>query len=140
VTARPQIAVGAVVVYDGRLLLVRRAQPPAVGQWSVPGGRVEAGEHVHDAVAREVAEETGLTVEVGELAGWVERIDPEYHFVILDFFARVVGSTAEPRPGGDADRARWVPFGELPGIDLVAGLPEFLHHAGIPPSRFGLWP
>jgi mutator protein MutT len=132
----PEVAVGAVVVDGERILLVRRAQKPGLGQWSVPGGRVEPGERMHDALVREVAEETGLSVEVGDLAGWVERIDAAHHFVILDFFARVVGDGVEPRPGTDVDRAQWVPFAALDELDVVTGLREFLHRAGIPPSRF----
>jgi len=107
--ARPEVAVGAVVVDDGRLLLVRRGSGVAAGKWSLPGGRVEPGETLVEAVAREVREETGVPVTVGGFAGWAERIGDEpapYHFVILDFFATATGSR-EAVAGDDAIDARW---------------------------------
>ena len=127
--ATPQVAVGAIVVHDGALLLVRRGRAPAAGKWSVPGGRVEPGERLRDAVAREVREETGLAVHAGELAGWVERIDADHHFVILDFFASVAGATAVVA-GDDAADARWVPLHDIATFDLVDGLLEFLTDIG----------
>jgi 8-oxo-dGTP diphosphatase len=123
--------VGAVVVEDGALLMVRRAQPPAVGRWSVPGGRVEHGEMLTDALVREVREETGLAVVPGELAGWVERVGEGHHFVILDFFARVAPGSNEPVAGDDVDRAEWVPLDQLQNRAVVDGLVEFLHRAGL---------
>jgi 8-oxo-dGTP diphosphatase len=120
-----ELCVGAVVVADGRLLLVRRGRPPGLGQWSVPGGRVEAGERLADAVVRETAEETGIEVACGELLGWVERIDEQRHFVILDFACEVVRG-GDPVAGDDASEARWVPLGEVPGLSLVTGLLAFL--------------
>jgi 8-oxo-dGTP diphosphatase len=130
----PALAVGAIVVHEGRLLLVRRLRPPAAGTWTVPGGRVEPGETLTEAVAREVLEETGLTVEVGDLAGWVERAGEGYHFVILDFLARVAGDRVEPVPGDDAADARWVEPEVLSELPLVAGLADFLRDHGIWPS------
>ena len=86
----PEVAVGAIIVREGAVLLVRRGRGAEVGKWSIPGGRVEFGESLADAVAREVLEETGLQVTAGELAWWVERIGDEpfvHHYVIFDFFA-----------------------------------------------------
>ena len=128
---RPELAVGAIVVEAGSLLMVRRARAPGAGRWSVPGGRVEAGERVSDAVAREVSEETGVAVVPGELAGWVERIDGDHHFVILDFFASPRTSGSPPVAGDDAADARWVPTGEIAALDLVEGLLAFLEAVGI---------
>jgi 8-oxo-dGTP diphosphatase len=122
---RPEVCVGAVVVADGRLLLVRRAHEPGAGEWSVPGGRVEAGETLADAVVREVAEETGLDVVCGDLLGWVERIGDAHHFVILDFACELVGEGA-PVAGDDAAEAAWVPLPQVAGLPLVPGLLRFL--------------
>ena len=126
---RPTIAVAAIVFdADGRVLLVERGRPPGVGQWSVPGGKVEPGEALAAAVAREVAEETGVAVEVGPLVEVVERIGAEHHYVILDYLARAVGP-ATPRPGDDARAARFVAADELPGLPLTDGLAPVLAKA-----------
>ncbi len=128
--ARPELCVGAVVVAGGRILLVRRGRGPAQGEWSVPGGRVERGETLAEAVVRELAEETGVAGACGELIGWVERIDDAHHFVILDF-AVVPLDDGRLRAGDDAAEAAWVPLGELSELRLVAGLTEFLADHGI---------
>jgi 8-oxo-dGTP diphosphatase len=130
---RPELCVGAVLVHDGALLLVRRGHGPAAGVWSVPGGRVEHGETVAEAVVREVAEETGLECICGELLGWVEVMgeDPDaHHFVILDFVATVL-EHGEPVAGDDAVEVVWVPLDEVAERRLVDGLAEFLHDNGI---------
>ena len=122
---RPEVAVGAVVVDRGRLLLVRRGRGPAVGSWSVPGGRVEPGETLVRAVEREVAEETALEVTCGPFVGWVERIGPDHHYLIMDFLATPTGRT-DVVAGDDADAVAWVDLGRVPEVDLVDGLLEFL--------------
>lgn len=127
---RPEACVGAVVVHDGSLLLVRRGHGPAAGEWSVPGGRVEWGETLAEAVIREVEEETGLECVCGELVGWVERILDEHHFVILDFVATVL-EHGRPVAGDDAAEVRWVPLDDVIELRLVDGLAEFLHENGI---------
>jgi ADP-ribose pyrophosphatase YjhB (NUDIX family) len=123
---RPEVCVGAVVIDADRLLMVRRGHPPAFGEWSVPGGRVEAGETLAEAVVREVAEETGLEIVCGELVGWVERIGPGYPFVILDFPAPP-RDDRPPTAGTDAAEVEWVPLTELTDRPVVDGLVEFLH-------------
>ena len=123
----PQICVGAVVIEDGRLLLIRRGRGPAEGEWSVPGGRVESGELLAEAVVRELAEETGLEGVCGELIGWVERVGADYHFVILDFAVTLLDPEAEPTAGDDAREAAWVPLHDVADFQLVEGLAEFLH-------------
>ncbi|MGY6499621.1 MAG: NUDIX hydrolase [Acidimicrobiales bacterium] len=125
-----ELCVGAVAVVDDAVLLVRRGRGPAAGEWSVPGGRVEPGETVAEAVVREVGEETGLDVICGDLLGWVERIDDDHHFVILDFTATCL-DPVEPVAGDDAAEARWVPLGEVSELRLVDGLARFLAEHGI---------
>lgn len=124
------MCVGAVVRHQGHLLLIRRATDPGRGQWSLPGGRVEFGERLADAVVREVAEETGLEVRCGPLLGWVERLGPTHHFVIADFTATPVAST-ELSAGTDAAAAAWVPDASVRTLDLVDGLDTFLAGHGI---------
>jgi 8-oxo-dGTP diphosphatase len=128
---RPEVCVGAVVVEDGRLLLIRRGRGPAQGEWSVPGGRVEAGELLAEAVVRELAEETGLEGVCGELIGWVERLGEDHHFVILDFAVTLLDPEADPVAGDDAQEAAWVPLHEVAEFQLVEGLAEFLHDNAI---------
>ncbi len=129
---RPEVCVGAIAVDEGRLLLVRRGRGPAAGAWSVPGGRLEAGETLAEAVLRELAEETGLEGVCDELVGWVERMGPDHHYVILDFAVTVL-EPREPRAGDDAAEAEWVPLDEVAHRRLADGLAEFLHEHGIVP-------
>lgn len=129
----PQLAVGAISVCADELLLVRRGRPPAAGRWSVPGGRVEGGELLSEAVLRELREETGLEGVCGSLVGWAERIDSEHHHVILDFEVTVL-DPGGPRAGDDADEVRWVPLADVAELHLVDGLAEFLHDHGIIPT------
>jgi|SRR5579863_9993506 len=107
----PLVGVGAVVVDEGRVLLVRRGAEPLKGQWSLPGGLVELGESLSEAIIREVREETGLTVEPIELVELLDRIHRyeervRYHYVIADYLCRVVGG--ELLAASDADAVRWV--------------------------------
>lgn len=123
VEGAPRLAVGAVVIdraeAEPRFLLVRRAKPPLMGSWSLPGGRVEAGEQIEAAVAREVLEESGLVVRVGALVEVVEMIEPPYHYVILDYACLRVGG--ELRPGDDAS-------------DVMLGREEDLGRLGVTES------
>ena len=107
----PLVGVGAVVVHESRVLLVRRGSEPLKGHWTLPGGVLEPGETLVQGVAREVKEETGLEVEVIELIELLDRIHREgervrYHYVIADYLCRVTGG--ELRAASDADAVRWV--------------------------------
>lgn len=127
---------GAIVV-DGqdRLLLIRRGNPPGIGLWSVPGGRVEFGETMAEAIVRELYEETGLEGVCGEMLGWVERIDDVHHFVIADFRVHLLDDHVPLAVGDDAADAEWVPVNDVAErSDLVDGLAEFLHQVGIIPT------
>jgi mutator protein MutT len=117
------VGVGAVIVQDGRALLVRRAGEPLKGQWSIPGGVLELGETLREGVAREAREETGLDVEPGEVLEVFDSIyrDPggktQYHYVLIDFFCRPVAG--ELRAGSDAGEVRWATAAELANFNLT---------------------
>ena len=125
----PQLAVGAVVVHGGALLMVRRGHAPAEGAWTLPGGRVEHGEYLEEALRREVLEETGLEIAVDRLLGILEVVG-EPHYVILDYLATTPGR-AEPRAASDATAARWVPLDEVEALDLTPRLIETLRAWGV---------
>ena len=115
--SRPIVGVGAVVLDGDRVLLVRRANEPLKGEWSVPGGAVDAGETLRAAIIREVREETGLDVDPGPIVDVLDRIrlEPDgrarFHYVLVDFLCRVVGGTL--CCGTDAAAAEWVPVAAL---------------------------
>ena len=128
----PRVAVAAVIFDDdGRVLLIERGRPPGQGLWTVPGGKLELGESLAAAVQREVREETGLEVEVGELVAVVERSSLQepgaYHYVILDYLARWRGGA--PRAGSDARQARFCAEAEAAQLPLTEGLSPVIERA-----------
>jgi mutator protein MutT len=126
---RPELCVGAVVIDDDRMLLIRRGHGPAAGEWSFPGGRVEFGETMIEALVREVKEETGLDVAVGDYIGHVEVFGDDSHYVIHDFDATAF-DTEPVVVGDDAQEAKWFDFHEVAELNLVDSVAEFLsdHH------------
>ena len=130
---RPQLAVSAAIFRDGRVLLVRRARSPAKGFYSLPGGRVEFGESLHQALSREVDEETGLEIEIISLAGWREVLPAAAgagHYLIMSFAARWVAR--EPALNDELDDFRWIApdaLGGLHDLKLTGGLEEIIQSA-----------
>jgi len=119
----PLVGVGAIIIEEDRVVLVRRAHPPIQGHWSIPGGVLEVGEMIREAAVREAREETGLTVEPGELLGVYDRIlhDAEkrvqYHYVLIDFLCSRIGG--ELLAASDAAEVRWFAREELRALELA---------------------
>jgi 8-oxo-dGTP diphosphatase len=130
---RPFLAVSAAIIRDSRVLVVRRANPPAHGLYTLPGGVVESGETLTEALVREVTEETGLTIAPVALAGHREVIvrddagRAQRHFVILAFVARWI--SGEPKLNAELHDARWLSLSELAGLKTTEGLGEIVEAA-----------
>ena len=132
----PIAAVGAIVISEDKLLLVRRGFEPSKDMWTVPGGAVELGEKVKDAVIREAKEECGLEIRIEEERP-IDVIDtiivnengrPQYHYIVLYFLGR--RKDGQLRAGGDAKETRWVPFQEVTNYDLTSGFRAFFEKYG----------
>jgi len=134
---RPIVGVGAIIVADGGVLLVQRANEPLRGHWSLPGGAVEAGETLRDAIVREVREETGLEINVGPVVDVLDRITsdsegrPRFHYVLIDFLCMPVGGTLAC--ASDAADVQWVALDELHGRGVAA------HTIAVVRKAFDLW-
>jgi mutator protein MutT len=121
---RPVVGIGAVIVQDGKVLLVKRKYPPLAGEWSLPGGGVEVGETLDACVLREMREETGLDVEVGPVIEVFDRITRDadgrvqYHYVLVDYLCWPVGG--ELVPASDAADAVWVAPRDIPHYRITA--------------------
>ncbi|GAC1417928.1 MAG: NUDIX domain-containing protein [Actinomycetota bacterium] len=137
--AVPTCTAAAVVLHDGKLLMAKRAREPGRGLWTLPGGRVESGETLREAVIREVREETAIEIEPDGLIGIVERIvraddgSVEFHYIICDFVA--TPRSFKEQAGDDASEVRWVPVGELSTMALTDGLLQFLSDRGVLDGR-----
>jgi len=125
---RPLVGVGAVIIEQDRILLVKRANEPNKGKWSVPGGLVRTGESLIDALKREIREEVGVEIEVDDVACVGEEIfrngEVRFHYVIIDFFARIIEGCV--RPGSDAQEIKWVPINEVDKIETVDFVKELV--------------
>ncbi len=132
---QPVIAVGAVVVHQNHILLIRRGKEPARGEWAIPGGRVELGETMHEAAVREVMEETSVSIRPGELVYFFETIQPDpsgrirFHYAIFDFMAEYLAG--EPTPRDDAMDARWVAAADAETYNLNTKTRDLLNRIGI---------
>ena len=130
---RPLLGVGAVIVDNGRILLARRTNPPMQGEWSIPGGLVESGETIKEAVIREVREETGLEIEPVQLVEVFERVlrDKEarvqYHFVLIDYLCRLL--SGEARAGSDVSDLVWATADELESHSVAEETRRVIHKA-----------
>jgi 8-oxo-dGTP diphosphatase len=128
----PIVAVGAVILDGDRIVLVQRNREPSWGLWAFPGGAVELGESIHEAVRREALEETGLIVEVGEVATVIDHIvcDAQgqvlYHYIIIDYLARPVGGTL--RAGSDVSDVRWATLADVEALEMTGTAQEFARH------------
>lgn len=126
----PLVGVGAIIIEQDRVALVRRGHPPLEGRWSIPGGVLEVGETLRKAVVREALEETGLSIEPGELLGVFERVLPDehgrfrYHYVLIDFLCRRI--SGELLAGDDADELGWFRQDELAELQLARETEEVI--------------
>ena len=130
---RPLVGVGVVVIDQGGMLLVERGSGPLVGSWAIPGGKVRYGERLTDAAVREIQEETGLEVALGNVV-WVGEAlgdgdPPEHHVVLVDYAGRVTGG--ELVAGDDASAAAFVPLEELRSLPLTPTMYDLLEKLGI---------
>ncbi len=136
---RPFLAVSAAIIHEGRVLIVRRARSPASGLFTLPGGVVEAGETLFDAVRREIHEELGITIKPVALAGHREVIvrdaagRAERHFVILAFAA--LWESGTPAPGEEIAEIRWIDLKDLAALSTTEGLAAIIEAAFLELSR-----
>lgn len=137
----PRVGVGAVVLHEGRVLLVRRGGQPSMGRWTLPGGLVELGETTTEAVRRELQEECGTEIHVVGLAGVFDRVVRDaggrirYHYVLVDYLAYV--ETDAVTAGSDAAEASWVEIDRLGDVDVTDGVIDMVRRAMAVAERQG---
>ena len=129
---RPLVGVGAVIIHDGQTVIVQRGSEPRRGEWTVPGGLLELGETLRAGTEREVLEETGLVVKVGQVLDVFDSIYPdaegraEYHYVLIDFLCELISDSADLKPASDVSTARWVTLADLDATALIGSTAEVI--------------
>ncbi len=126
---QPVVGIGAVIIQDGKIALIKRGNEPSKGKWTIPGGLVELGENLETAVIRETEEETLLDVENPQLIDVVDNVDLDehgkvkYHYIIIDYLVHVKAGNIQA--ASDAEELRWVPFDEVENYNLTASFRVF---------------
>jgi len=129
----PRVGVGAVILHDDQVLLVRRGKSPSFGKWSLPGGLVELGETTREAIAREIVEECGIKIRLVDVAGVIDRIVKDdtgrvrYHYVLVDYLA--YPESMDVVAGSDAADAQWFEIDRLDELDTTQGLLDMIRRA-----------
>ncbi len=126
---QPIVGIGAVIIQDGKIVLIKRGNEPSKGKWTIPGGLVELGESLEAAVIRETEEEVCLQVDNPSLIGVVDNVDLDehgkvkYHYVIIDYLVQVIAGNIQA--ASDAAELRWVPFDEVESYNLTTSFRLF---------------
>jgi len=126
----PRVGVGAVILHEDKVLLVRRGQSPSFGKWSLPGGLVELGESTREAIAREIVEECGIGIRVVDVAGVIDRVVHDaagrvrYHYVLVDYLA--YPESLDVVAGSDAGDAQWFDIERVAELDTTQGLLDMI--------------
>ena len=129
----PRVGVGAVILHEDKVLLVRRGKAPSFGKWSLPGGLVELGETTREAIMREIREECGIKIRVVDVAGVIDRVVNDdagrvrYHYVLVDYLA--YPDSLDVEAGDDAAAAQWFEIGRVADLDTTQGLLDMIRRA-----------
>ena len=129
----PRVGVGAVILHDDKVLLVRRGQSPSYGKWSLPGGLVELAETTREAIAREIVEECGIKIRIVDVAGVIDRVVQDdarrvrYHYVLVDYLA--YPESMDVVAGSDAGDAQWFEIERVAELDTTQGLLDMIRRA-----------
>ncbi|HYS17861.1 MAG TPA: NUDIX hydrolase [Candidatus Binatia bacterium] len=129
----PRVGVGAVILHEDKVLLVRRGKSPSFGKWSLPGGLVELGETTREAIAREIVEECAIKIRIVDVAGVIDRIVKDdagrvrYHYVLVDYLA--YPDSMDVQAGSDAAEAQWFALDRVAELDTTQGLLDMIRRA-----------